>query len=84
MRGKEMREPISVIIERINKRDAERIVRINAELDSVKMAYRVKDVDGNTFAYGGLEDGFPWYRSVGGSKHIYGMTGYEVIQQYAV
>lgn len=64
--------------------DAKRIERINNELDSVKMAYRVKDTEDNTFTYQGLATGgFPLYRCAGGTTHLFNMNGLTIIQQYA-
>lgn len=56
--------------------------RINKEIDSCNMAYKIKDYEGNTFVFGGIENGFPWYRGNGGSKHIFDLQGYEVIEKY--
>ena len=64
-------------------RERKRINRINAELKAYKMAYMVKDFDGNTFTYEGLSNGFPSYRGVSCSKHIFDMSGLTVMQQYA-
>jgi hypothetical protein len=67
------------------KRERERVNRINAELDSHKMAYHVKDREGNTFIYAGTAPGnFPLYRNQRGEqKHIFDMLSLTVIQQYA-
>jgi len=62
----------------------ERENRINADLEKYKMAYRIKDVDGNTFCFQRIEYGSPVYRGQGAEKHIYGMAGYTVVQQWAV
>lgn len=56
--------------------------RINKEIDSCGMAYKIKDREGNTFVFGGLENGFPWYRGNGGSCHIFDLKGFEVIEKY--
>lgn len=62
--------------------DKEIETRINKEIDRCKMAYKLKDIDGNTFVFGGIENGCAWYRGRGGSKHIFNLDGYEVIEQY--
>jgi hypothetical protein len=65
------------------KKDKARVEQVNQELEFSKMAYKVKDSDGNIFVYAGLENGFPTYRGQGGSKCVFDMTGLTVIQQYA-
>lgn len=62
--------------------DKEIEARINKEIDMHNMAYKIKDKEGNTFVFGGIENGFPWYRGSGGSKHIFDLFGYEVIEKY--
>ena len=62
--------------------DKEIETRINKEIDECKMAYKIKDTEGNIFCFGGIENGCPWYRGIGGSKHIFNLTGYEVIEQH--
>lgn len=56
--------------------------RINKEIDKCKMAYKLEDNDGNTFVFGGIENGHPWYRCRGGSKHIFELTGYKILEKY--
>lgn len=56
--------------------------RINKEIDTCKMAYKIKDYEDNVFVFGGIENGFPWYRGIGGSKHIFDLTGYKVLEKY--
>jgi len=63
-------------------RDKEIEERINNEIDACKMAYKIQDNEGNRFVFGGIENGFPWYRTRGGSKHIFDLNGYEVLEQY--
>ncbi|HNS71738.1 MAG TPA: hypothetical protein PKK07_03380 [bacterium] len=71
------------IAERIGEREKQNEERINKEIDSCKMAYKVKDSEGNIFCFGGIAPGgFPWYRGIGGSKHIFDLTGYEVLEQH--
>lgn len=65
-----------------NNRDKEIEARINKEIDKCNMAYKIKDLEGNTFCFSCLENGFPLYRSMGGSKHIFDLARYEVIQKY--
>lgn len=55
---------------------------INKAIDNVDMAYKIKDKEGNIFVFGGIENGFPWYRGLGGSKHIFQLDGYEVVEKY--
>jgi len=62
--------------------DKEIETRINKEINSCKMAYKIQDREGNTFCFGGIENGLPWYRGMRGSKHIFDLTGYEVIEQH--
>ena len=58
--------------------------RINAEIDKYHMAYKIKDSEGNIFCWGGVaKGGFPLYRGVGGTTHIFDLTGYEIIEKYA-
>lgn len=58
--------------------------RINKEIDTCGMAYKIKDRDGNKFVFAGLENGFPVYRSRGGQSHIFDLRGYEVIEKYCI
>lgn len=58
--------------------------RINKELESCGMPYKMKDVEGNVFTYSGLENGYPVYRTRGGSCHQFSTQGFEIIQQYAI
>ena len=69
-------------ISRIAENDKSTEERINKEIDSCKMAYKIKDFEGNTFCFGGIESGFPIYRGIGGSKHIFDLAGYEIIEQH--
>lgn len=62
--------------------DNEIETRINKEINSCKMAYKIKDVEGNVFCFGGIENGCSWYRGMGGSKHIFDLQGYEIIEKY--
>ncbi len=62
--------------------DKEIEARINKEIDMHNMAYKIKDREGNMFVFGGIENGFPWYRGLGGSKHIFQLDGYEVLEKY--
>ena len=57
--------------------------KINREIDSCEMAYKIKDNEGNVFVFAGLANGgFPLYRGNGGQTHIFDLTGYEVIEKY--
>ena len=57
--------------------------RINKEIDSCGMAYKIKDKEGNQFVFAGLaRGGFPLYRGKSGQKHIFDLVGYEVIEKY--
>lgn len=62
--------------------DKEIEARINKEIDSCGMAYKVKDSEGNVFYFAGLENGFPLYHANGGTKHIFDLQGLEVIEKY--
>lgn len=70
-------------IQKINKRNEENRIRTNKLIDTFHMAYKIKDSEDNIFVFGGTENGFPFYRGVGGSKHIFDLCGYTVIQEYA-
>jgi len=70
------------IAERIAANDKRIEERINKEIDNCKMAYKIKDTEGNTFCFKGIENGHPLYRGIGGSKHIFDMAGYEIIEQH--
>lgn len=63
-------------------RDKEIEARINSDIDRHNTAYKVSDSEGNTFVFGGIENGHPWFRGLRGSKHIFDLTGYTVIQQH--
>ena len=69
-------------IQSINQRSEENRIRRNSEIDKFKIAYKVKDTEGNVFVYGGIESGFPFFRGNRGSKHISNLKGYEIIQKY--
>ena len=57
--------------------------RINKEIDSCGMAYKVKDSEGNQFVFAGIANGgFPLYRGARGQKHIFDLIGYEVVEKY--
>lgn len=59
--------------------------RINREIDSCGMAYKIKDSEGNLFVFAGLAGGgFPLYRGKGGQKHIFDLVGYGVIEKYCI
>jgi hypothetical protein len=81
MRG-DKKMTIAERIVRIAENDKRIEERINKEIDSCKMAYKIKDLEGNIFCFGGLENGHPWYRGIGGSTHIFALNGYEVIEQH--
>ena len=57
--------------------------RINREIDSCGMAYKIRDNEGNQFVFAGLaRGGIPLYRGKGGQKHIFDLVGYEVVEKY--
>lgn len=56
--------------------------RINKEIDRCNMAYKIKDSEGNVFVFGGIENGHPWYRTSGGSTHIFQLDGHKIIEKY--
>jgi hypothetical protein len=62
--------------------DEEIETRINNEIDACKMAYKVEDREGNTFVFSRIENDCPLYRGRGGSKHIFDLNGYEVLEKY--
>ena len=62
--------------------DAEIEIRINKEIDNNNIAYKVKDEEGNIFVYGYIENGYPVFRGNRGSKHIFDLTGFEVIEKH--
>lgn len=64
------------------QKDRETEERINGEIDACGMACKIKDSEGNRFAFGGIENGLPWYRTSGGSTHITDLTGFDVIEKY--
>ena len=70
------------LAERIRENEKENEKRINKEIDSCGMAYKIKDREGNQFVFAGLENGFPVYRCRGGKTHIFDLVGYEVIEKY--
>jgi hypothetical protein len=73
---------INEAIARINKNTEENNANLNKLIDKEKAAYKIADTDGNTFVFAGLESGFPIYRGNGGSKHIFDLLGYEIIEKY--
>ena len=70
------------LTESIKENDKRVEERINREIDSCGMAYKIKDREGNQFVFAGLENGFPVYRCRGGRKHIFDLVGYEVIEKH--
>lgn len=70
------------IAEKIRENELKTEARINGEIDACKMAYKVKDTEGNIFCFKGIENGSAVYRGNGGSKHIFELNGYEVIEKY--
>lgn len=79
-----MKNDIAETIRRINERAEQNRLETNALIDKYKLAYKVKDSEGNTFTWGGVATGgFPWYRGRSGSKHIFNLNGLTIIQQYA-
>ena len=71
------------LAESIKENDRRLDERINKEIDSCGMAYKIKDSEGNQFVFAGLaRGGFPLYRGKGGQKHIFDLIGYEVMEKY--
>lgn len=70
------------IAERIVANDKRIEERINGEIDKCKMAYKVKDSENNIFCFSKIENGSALYRGIGGSKHIFDMNGYEIIEKH--
>ena len=70
------------LAESIKENDRRIEERINKEIDSCGMAYKIKDREGNQFVFAGIENGFPLYRGNRGQKHIFDLIGYEVIEKY--
>ena len=69
--------------DRIKENDKRIEERINREIDSCGMAYKIKDREGNQFVFAGLASGgFPLYRGKGGQTHIFDLIGYEIIEKY--
>lgn len=60
--------------------DKEVEIRMNREMDRHNMAYKIEDKEGNIFVYSCIENGHPVYRCNGGSKHIFDLFGYKIIQ----
>jgi len=67
---------------KINENDKRIAERMNSEIDSFKMAYKIKDSEGNVFCFSRIENGYPLYRGLGGSKHVFDLLGYETIEQH--
>ncbi len=82
MTNNNVKMSIEEAVKRINERDEQRRIETNKLIDKFQIAYKLEDSDGNTFCFGGIESGFPWYRGRGGSKHIFNICGYTVIQKY--
>lgn len=71
------------LAESIKENDRRIEERINKEIDSCGMAYRIKDREGNQFVFAELANGgFSLYRGNRGQKHIFDLIGYEVIEKY--
>jgi len=56
--------------------------RINNEIDNCEMAYKIQDRENNVFVFSRIENDCPLYRGMGGSKHIFDLRGYEVLEKY--
>lgn len=56
------------LAERIKENDKRIEERINREIDSCEMAYKIKDREGNQFVFAGIENGFPVYRGIDNMK----------------
>ena len=70
--------------ERIRENDKRIETRINGEIDKCKMAYKIKDTEENIFVFSKIENGSPFYRGIGGSKHIFDMNKFKIIEKYIV
>ena len=55
---------------------------INEQIDSVGLAYKIKDTQGHIFCFARIENGFPVYRTNGGSKIITDLLGYEIVEKH--
>lgn len=56
--------------------------RINKEIDSCGLAYKLTDREGNIFIFAGIEGGFPNYRTRGGRVVITDLVGYDIVEKY--
>lgn len=67
----------------IKENDKKLMKRINSEIDSCGMAYKIKDSEGNIFVFVELIRGvIPLYIGKRGRKHIFNLIGYEIIEKY--
>lgn len=67
----------------IKENDKKLMKRINSEIDSCGMAYKIKDSEGNKYVFVELIRGvIPLYIGKGGRKHIFNLIGYEIIEKY--
>jgi len=69
-------------IAKIAENDKKIEERINSEIDKCKMAYKIKDTEENVFVFSKIENDAPLYRGIGGSKHIFDMNGFEIIEKH--
>lgn len=68
----------------MNERDEQNRKETNSLIDEYKMAYKIKDSEGNVFVWAGVASGgFPLYRVGGELTHRFDLAGMTVIQQYA-
>ena len=71
------------LAESIKENDRRIEERINKEIHSCGMAYKIKDSKGNVFVFVELIRGvIPLYIGKGGRKHIFNLIGYEIIEKY--
>lgn len=67
--------------ERYINHDKETEERINKEIDTCGMAYKIRDKEGNVFIFSSGGE-FPEYRTHGGRTCILTLHGYEVLEKY--
>lgn len=69
-------------IKMMREKEIENVNRKNKEIDKCKMAYKIRDKEGNTFYFVGIENDCPLYRVHGELTHVMSLTGMEVIEKY--
>ena len=66
----------------IREREIKRVNERNKEIDKYKMAYKIRDKEGNVFYFVGIENDCPLYRVHGELTHVMNLKGMEVIEKY--